>query len=112
MQVAANRCVHGSAVVGYSHDHTYRAFTNIKQGEVNPALIATVLTVLVAPLYNWLLIFKSDLGLTGAALAYDAAFLTNFVLLLGYVIYRDIRKRGTPEQSWHGLYVDMTLCCC
>lgn len=79
------------------------------QGEVNPALIATVLTVLVAPLYNWLLIFKSDLGLTGAALAYDAAFLTNFVLLLAYVIYRDIRKHGTPEQSWHGLYVDSVL---
>lgn len=48
-----------------------------RQGIVHPATIVSCITLLLAPLVNWLLIFKLRLGLDGAALAMNACQLSN-----------------------------------
>lgn len=42
-------------------------------------------------------------GLRGAALAFVLANGTSTVLLLAYVIWRDVRARGTAQSTWPGL---------
>jgi hypothetical protein len=42
------------------------------QEAVRPATVVTVISLCMAPLYNWLLIYKAGLGLYGAAYAMDA----------------------------------------
>lgn len=39
---------------------------------MRPATVVTVISLCLAPLYNWLLIYKAGLGLYGAAYAMDA----------------------------------------
>lgn len=39
---------------------------------MRPATAVTVISLCLAPLYNWLLIYKLGLGLNGAAYAMDA----------------------------------------
>ena len=48
-----------------------------------PAVASAVSTVL-APVYNWILISSCGLGLDGAAYANDAIFLTTALLLGGW----------------------------
>lgn len=52
------------------------------QGVVTPATIVTACSAALAPLYNWLLVDRLEVGLAGAALANDAVQVgTAFALL-------------------------------
>lgn len=44
----------------------------LAQGVVTPATIVTACSAALAPLYNWILVDKLEVGLAGAALANDA----------------------------------------
>ena len=56
----------------------------------------------VAPLLNWLLVFKLGFGLDGAAAATVLCYTVETLLLLGVVFVRDRRLAGTELQTWHG----------
>ena len=82
-------------------------FENLKryllaQGVAAPVTAATVLGLVVAPLFNWLFIYGLDLRLLGAALAMDAVMLTMVAALGAYIILRDRRLRGQPQATWGG----------
>lgn len=61
------------------------------QGIVRPAVVVTLISAALTPLYNWLLIITLGLGLDGAALAVVALQLTSAALLGGYVVVRNMR---------------------
>ena len=64
--------------------------------------MVSLLGVGAAPVAYWLLVFKADLGLSGAALAQDAVQLGMLVLLAAYIVRMDARARGRPDTTWHG----------
>ena len=72
---------------------------------MKPSTQAACVALALAPLYNWLLIFRAGLGLSGAALAMDAAQLTQLLALGVATCWRDRALRGAPEQTWHGWWV-------
>ncbi|KAK9834158.1 hypothetical protein WJX81_003586 [Elliptochloris bilobata] len=74
----------------------------LAQNSVLPSTLATLGATVLAPLYAWALIFLSGLDLDGAALACDLINATNAALLLGYLVWRERRLAGTPQQTWHG----------
>ena len=63
---------------------------------------AAISTMVLAPPVNWLLVFKLDFGLDGAAFSMVIIWATQSALLLVLVILRDRRLKGTPTQTWHG----------
>ena len=68
-------------------------------------MAVTVIAALLAPLYNWLLVFRLRLGVLGAAYAYIASGATSTAAMLTYVVWRDVgmARRGAPNRTWHGL---------
>ncbi|KAL4855257.1 Protein DETOXIFICATION 1 [Chlorella vulgaris] len=72
------------------------------QEAVRPATAVTVISLCLAPLYNWLLIYKLGLGLNGAAYAMDAMQATLALLLAAYCVARDVLLSGSPVSTWHG----------
>ena len=60
------------------------------QGVVTPATIVTACSAALAPLYNWLLVDRFEVGLAGAALANDAVQVSTAFALL-------------PRPSWFRL---------
>jgi hypothetical protein len=73
------------------------------QEAVRPATVVTVISLCMAPLYNWLLIYKAGLGLYGAAYAMDAMQATLAILLGAYCVARDRLLAGSPQATWSGL---------
>ena len=67
-----------------------------------PQTGAAAFTVAIAPLINWLLVFKLRLGLDGAASATVLLYTLETVLLVAVVVVRDRRLAGTEQQTWHG----------
>ena len=67
-----------------------------------PSMVACLAATLLAPLYSWPLVFNSGLGVYGAALAFGLIAATNAALLLVYVLARERRLAGAPQQTWHG----------
>ncbi|EFN52897.1 hypothetical protein CHLNCDRAFT_26336, partial [Chlorella variabilis] len=87
----------------------------IVQGIVRPAVVVTLISAALTPLYNWLLIITLGLGLDGAALAVVALQLTSAALLGGYVVVRNMRLGATWDgwsrqalQGW-GQYLTLAL---
>lgn len=72
------------------------------QGVVAPVTGVSLAAVLLAPPFNWALIFKAGLGLDGAAAAMVATWVTMLCMLGAYVAWHERRRRGTPQQTWHG----------
>ena len=67
-----------------------------------PQTGAAAATVAIAPLANWLLVFKLGFGLEGAAAATVLLYAVETIMLLVIVYVRDRRLRGTDQQTWHG----------
>ena len=67
-----------------------------------PQTGAAAATVSMAPLINWLLVFKLGFGLEGAAAATVLLYAIETAMLLVIVFVRDRRLRGTDQQTWHG----------
>ena len=74
----------------------------LAQNCVLPSMVACLATTLLAPLYAWPLVFHSGLRVYGAAAAFGLISATNAALLAGYVVARERRLAGTPQQTWHG----------
>jgi hypothetical protein len=72
------------------------------QGVVKPAMLITIATTCASPLLYWLFMFKLDMRLQGAACALNLAQLVQALLLAAYVVHRDARLRGRPEQTFQG----------
>ncbi|KAL4427911.1 hypothetical protein ABPG75_002000 [Micractinium tetrahymenae] len=72
------------------------------QEAVRPATVVTTVALCLAPLYNWLLIFRAGLGLHGAAYAMVALQATLALLLAAVCVGRDRLLSGTPLATWHG----------
>ena len=81
------------------------------QSVVWPQTGTAAATVAVAPLLNWLLVFKLGFGLDGAAAATVLSYAVETLLLLGVVIVRDRRLAGTEQQTWHGWCVSLSSIC-
>lgn len=63
----------------------------------------SIVTTLLTPLFNWLLIYHWDLRLDGAAWANVAEACVYFLLLSGYFLWRESRLRQKGQhtfQSW------------
>lgn len=69
---------------------------------MRPVTAVSCLAVLACPLFNWLLIFKARLGLDGAVAALVATWCLMLLMLAAFVAWHERRRRGTPEQTWHG----------
>ncbi|WIA28922.1 hypothetical protein OEZ86_011446 [Tetradesmus obliquus] len=74
----------------------------LAQQVVLPGMVITMVTSCLCPLYNWLLIFKLQLGLTGAAYAFVLSQATSCLLLIGYTAWRDaaMAAAGDPQATW------------
>lgn len=72
------------------------------QGVVTPVTAVSLAAVLLAPPFNWALIFRAGLGLDGAAAALVATWVSMLCMLAAYVAWHERRRRGTPQQTWHG----------
>ena len=70
---------------------------------MRPASVVTCVAMALAPLYNWLFIFRWEMGLYGAAYAMDALQATMAILLAAYTVARDRLLHGSPLATWHGL---------
>ncbi|KAL6767870.1 hypothetical protein ACKKBF_B36925 [Auxenochlorella protothecoides x Auxenochlorella symbiontica] len=74
----------------------------LAQGQSRLPTWSAAIAVLLAPVYNYLLVLRAGWGLDGAALALD---LTEATLLvsLAWLTWRFNRGlEGTPKQTWHG----------
>jgi len=56
----------------------------VTQQVVEPGMTCTAITSVLCPFYNWLLIYRLNLGLQGAAYAYVLSNATFTFLLAGY----------------------------
>ena len=65
-------------------------------------MAVTFAAVMLAPLYNWLFIFRFGLGLDGAVYALVACQVSSLAMVAAYLLWHERRRRGTPEQTWHG----------
>ncbi|KAF8063706.1 Slc47a1 [Scenedesmus sp. PABB004] len=73
----------------------------LAQRVVLPGMVVTIVTALAAPLYFWLLTARAwQLGLLGAARAFVLSQGTGAALLLGYTLWRDAARAGTPDATW------------
>lgn len=72
------------------------------QNVVRPVTAVSCAAVACAPLFNWACIFKAGWGLDGAVVATAATWLAMLAMLGAYVAWFERRRRGTPEQTWHG----------
>lgn len=74
----------------------------LAQQVVLPGMVITMVTSCLCPLYNWLLIFKLQLGLTGAAYAFVLSQATSCLLLICYTAWRDaaMAAAGDPQATW------------
>lgn len=72
------------------------------QGVVKPVTAVSCAAVALAPLFNWLFIFKWRLGLDGAVFAQLATWLAMLLMLLVFQVWYERRRLGTPQQTWHG----------
>ncbi|KAI3433740.1 hypothetical protein D9Q98_003547 [Chlorella vulgaris] len=72
------------------------------QGVVQPVTAVSCLTLGLAPLFNWLLIFKLGGGIDGAVMAMVACNAVMLALLTAFVAWHERQRLGTPKQTWHG----------
>jgi hypothetical protein len=84
------------------HHHCVRPDHASVQGVVQPVTVVCSIALALAPLFNWLLIFKLRLGIDGAVAAMVCSNATMLLLLVAYVVWLERRRIGTPEQTWHG----------
>lgn len=70
---------------------------------------AAISAMTLAPAINWLLVFKLDFGLDGAAFSMVIIWALQALVLLLLVVVRDRGLTGTPAQTWHGWCVPLTL---
>ena len=75
----------------------------LAQRVASPSTFCTLASALVAPIYNYLLVFRYDLGMDGAAIANVLCVCTNAFLLSMFVIFRDLSMVGLEESTWPGL---------
>ena len=100
-----------------THTHTHPPVclpACLLQGVVQPVTAVSCAAVALAPIYNYLLIFKLGFGLDGAAYAMVLAHASMLLMLSAYLVWRERQRLGTPEQSWHGWWVALrcaALCC-
>eukprot|EP00878_Enallax_costatus_P024109 GHUV01025702.1.p1 GENE.GHUV01025702.1~~GHUV01025702.1.p1 ORF type:complete len:494 (+),score=51.79 GHUV01025702.1:73-1554(+) len=71
----------------------------LAQQVVLPGMVITVIAACLSPVYNWLLIFRFQLALQGAAYAFVLSQGTSCLLLLGYTVWRDVRLCTTENDA-------------
>lgn len=69
---------------------------------VRPVAACTLLSLLVAPFFNWLFIFKLGLGFNGAAYAVDAVQVFMAASLAFVMFVRHLHTRDRPTATWGG----------
>lgn len=69
---------------------------------VRPVAAVTLASLLVAPLFNWLFVFKLGLGFDGAAYAVDAVQAFMATSLGAFILIRDLQRAGQPHATWGG----------
>ncbi|GLC40447.1 hypothetical protein PLESTB_001346900 [Pleodorina starrii] len=76
----------------------------VTQQEVRPPMICTLITAALCPAFNWLLIYKFQMGLEGAAWAFLASTATYTALLAGYTVAREVlaTRADKPRRTWAG----------
>jgi MATE family multidrug resistance protein len=74
------------------------------QNCVAPATVASLIAMLVAPLFNWILVVKWGEGLYGAAMAANLAQGVPFIVMVAWTMHREasMKAAASPEQTWHG----------
>lgn len=74
------------------------------QNIVLPSTIAAIATLIVTPIVNYILVSKLGWGLVGAAIAGDISQAVPCILLLVWIIHREISLAATssPERTWYG----------
>jgi MATE family multidrug resistance protein len=72
----------------------------LSQRVVVPGVVVMAVTMLLAPLWCWLLIFRLEMGIDGAGPAFVISSATGAVLLLAYVAQRDWRRRHDPDATF------------
>lgn len=70
-----------------------------QENKVLVLAVATVITALLTPLYNWLLIYYLGQRLDGAAYAAILENCTDAVLLSVYFIWREVRLRKDSKHT-------------
>ncbi|GIL87425.1 hypothetical protein Vretimale_1667 [Volvox reticuliferus] len=76
----------------------------VTQQEVRPPMICTCITAALCPAYNWLLIYRFQMGLDGAAWAFVSSTGTYALLLTTYTVVREWQglKNCDPRRTWTG----------
>jgi len=74
----------------------------VSQTIVTPSTVCSILTACVCPYLNWFFVYKLDLRLEGAAIAFVLSAWTNALLMLLYAIYRHVHLHDHPQQTWFG----------
>ncbi|KAL4547873.1 hypothetical protein Ndes2526B_g07093 [Nannochloris sp. 'desiccata'] len=74
------------------------------QNCVAPATVASIIAMVVAPLFNWILVVKRSEGLYGAAMAANLAQGVPFIVMVLWTVHREasMKAAASPEQTWHG----------
>jgi len=75
------------------------------QSIVTPGTIATIIALLLAPVTNWLLIYRWALGLDGAAFATVVVEFIMAAILVIFTVHIETRRAATgdPKCTWPGL---------
>lgn len=106
---ASARYVHilNPAIVAYAAMECMKRYL-MAQGIVRPAMTITVISTCLAPLYFWFFVNYLGLGLDGAAIATDVAYVSMALMLFGYVCYNTYQDRHLhpSENTWHGWSLD------
>ncbi len=68
-----------------------------------PSTLCTAAAACCCPLFNYLLIFRYDMGMDGAAYANALSQWTGSLLLLLYCFWRDFSMAGERQATWPGL---------
>jgi MATE family multidrug resistance protein len=74
------------------------------QNCVAPATVASLIAMVVAPFFNWVLVVKWNKGLYGAAMAANLAQGVPLIVMIFWTMHREasMKAAGSPEQTWHG----------
>lgn len=109
LSAAAARYLHWSTPALFfvaSADCLKRFLTS--QNVMLPATVASIVAMLCAPFFYWMLVFKFHLGLFGAAIAGNIAQATPFVIMLAWTMKREqtLKLTNSPMATWQGFSIE------
>jgi multidrug resistance protein, MATE family len=74
------------------------------QNCVAPATVASIIAMVVAPVFNWILVVKWSEGLYGAAMAANLSQGVPLIVMILWTMHREasMKAAASPKQTWHG----------